>query len=218
MIFPISGDMKRLILLLFLLVSISGGLNAQPEFRFGVKGGMNISTFRSKELTTGYVTAGYHAGLYARIPLTGPLSLQPEVQYSVKGSTFNEALGNYFSKANLSLEYIDAIGLLDLQFAKVMHLQGGLVLGFLTDYGIKNKSDDPENINLEENMHQDDLRIFDPGYALGIEVDLLRFNAGFRYTHGIRNISDEIEYQGQPVSFPELRNTVYQVYLGIRII
>ena len=218
MIFPNSGHMNRILYLLILLVSISGGLKAQPEFRLGLKGGMNISTFRSQELTTGYVTAGYHAGLFARIPLAGALSVQPEVQYSVKGSTFNEALGNYFSKASLSLEYVDAIGLLDLQFAKVMHLQGGLVLGFLTDYGIKNKSDDPENINLEENMQQDDLRFFDPGYALGIEVDLMRFNAGFRYTHGIRNISDEIQYQGQPLSFPELRNTVYQVYLGIRII
>lgn len=204
--------------LLILACILPLSLFAQSEFTLGIKGGMNISTFRSKDVINDYVAAGYHVGAYARLPLAGALSVQPELQYSQKGATIKEAIGNYLSKADLSLKYVDVLGLLDLKFAGMMHVQGGLVIGILTDAGIKNKTDNPENINMEEAMQQDDLHLFDPGYALGIQADLNRINFGLRYTHGIRNISDEIEYKGESINFPELRNTIYQVYIGLRII
>ena len=112
--------MKPHTLIAFLLLLLPSGIFAQADFRLGVKGGMNISTFNSQDISNDYVTAGYHFGAYARLPITGNLSIQPEAQYSLKGTTMNEAIGNYMAKADLRLEYIDAIGLLDLQFAKVM--------------------------------------------------------------------------------------------------
>jgi hypothetical protein len=208
----------RPVLLLILTFVSAGTLNAQTDFRLGIKGGLNISKFHSKDVTHDYTAAGYHAGVFARIPLTDHLSIQPEAIYSIKGSRVRELFGDYITKADIRLSYIDAVGMLNLRFAQIINLQGGLVLGVLTDSRIENQSENPESLNLEETVEQQDFRLIDPAYAVGVEVDISRLSAGFRYTRGLRNVGDEINFAGQTIEFPELRNSVYHVYIALRIL
>jgi hypothetical protein len=208
----------RLLSLILLLILAAGSINAQTDFRLGIKGGLNISQFHTGDITHNYTAAGYHAGIFVRIPLTDHLSIQPEAVYSLKGSRVRELVGDYITKADIRLGYVDAVGLLNLRFARIINLQGGLVLGVLADSRINNLSEEPESVNLEETVEQEDLHLIDPAYAIGVEIDLGRLSGGFRYVRGLRNVGDEINFAGQTIEFPELRNSVYQVYIGLRIL
>ena len=208
--------MKSLLAVIVFLLSTYWNANAQKDFRLGVKGGINIAQFNREQMLNDYVTAGYHFGVFGRIPISNHLSFQPEAQYSIKGTTFKEAIGGELTKAQLLLDYIDAIALLNLRFAHVLNLQGGLVLGILTDVQVKNKSEEIKTINPQQAIEENDFRLFDPGYTFGIEADLLKWIIGVRYTQGMRDISDKITYDSTTYSFPELRNSVYQVYIGLR--
>src|SRR5688572_1960229 len=99
----------RTSLFLLLIFLSAGHLSAQTDFRLGIKGGLNISKFHSPDVIHDYTAAGYHAGVFARIPLTDHLSIQPEAIYSLKGSRVREMFGEFITKADIRLSYIDAV-------------------------------------------------------------------------------------------------------------
>src|SRR3569833_2944836 len=62
--------------------SMDNGLKA----KFGIKGGYNLTTLYSSDVSTDHMKSGWNAGVFAKLPVTRGFSIQPEVLYSVKGS------------------------------------------------------------------------------------------------------------------------------------
>ena len=80
--------MKKIIICAVCLL-VAGAALAQTNngLRFGVKGGANfsnlISSDEDEDFNTEYKT-GFHAGIFANIPLVSVLSFAPELVYSQK--------------------------------------------------------------------------------------------------------------------------------------
>ena len=73
--------------LIFLLVSSSflAYSQALPTFQFGVKGGLNLAKFKTKNTFDSDNKSGYFAGVWTRIGGAG-IHLQPELYLSGKNS------------------------------------------------------------------------------------------------------------------------------------
>lgn len=204
-------DLCALIALMVLTSTFTS--NAQKDLRFGVKGGINLATFSSGDLSDQAITTRYHAGLYGRIPLPLMFSLQAEALYSLKGTTLEESFGQNKINGKVELGYVDFAALLNFKILKVIVLQGGFTLGVLAKAKTENNDDTQGTINLEQVLNESNFNDLDPGYALGIEFDIRRLSLGFRYNHSLDNITKDVSYPG----FPEIRNTVYQSYVGFRL-
>lgn len=76
------------ILLIFTTIQMQG----QEQVRFGVKGGMNMSSFNKFTLQDYYtdvsIRFAYHAGIFTEIPISALLSVQPELLFSSKGTRY----------------------------------------------------------------------------------------------------------------------------------
>jgi hypothetical protein len=74
--------MKKIILFLICTTSL---IFAEAQIKFGVKGGMNLSTFTGPNVDTAKIKFGFNAGVFADVPITEALTLRPEVMYSTQG-------------------------------------------------------------------------------------------------------------------------------------
>jgi hypothetical protein len=89
--------MKKVSLITLALLIVANAVVAQQKtVQFGVKGGINFSTLLDEFGTNDYRT-GYHAGLFANIPLDAGFRLQPEVVYSAQGAEFPNDKKHYLS-------------------------------------------------------------------------------------------------------------------------
>lgn len=112
---------------------------AQEDPKFGLKGGLNVSTLDYSNGTDADWRAGFHLGGLAHIHVTPSFSLQPEVYYSSQGAKLPYSNDD---KLNLNLSYINVPVLLQYNFANGFRLQGGPQVGFLV--GVSDKVNDVE--------------------------------------------------------------------------
>lgn len=90
-----------------LLVAASLAVNAQNKTRFGLKGGLNISTLNVSGVNLrGEFSpkAGFHIGALVAFPVTEKLEIHPEILYSNQGYKYEETAveGEYEAKANIN--------------------------------------------------------------------------------------------------------------------
>jgi opacity protein-like surface antigen len=71
----------------FLLLIVSVGLFtfAEAQLKFGVKGGVNGSTFTGPDVDTAKIKFGFNAGVFGEFAITDALALRPEIMYSRQG-------------------------------------------------------------------------------------------------------------------------------------
>lgn len=201
--------------MLLLSFSLAGASAQRNGFSLGIKGGLNIAGFKSAHLLRDYIGAGYHAGVFIKIPVAGPLAVQTEALYSFKGARLNYTQQALNGTAVFHLKYIDIAPLADLKLFGGLHLQAGPVISLLTDVDIRNKDESPGSLNAEEHIDKNNLHFFDPGVAAGLQLNFGNLTAGFRYNQGLRVIGKEFNYNGSDVIIPNARNKVYQAYIGL---
>ena len=106
--------MKKIILTVA-AVFVLGFANAQ-EVKFGVKGGLNLSTIKStfpsingKAVTSpdNKMAVGFHVGGFAEIGLSDKLSFQPELLFSMEGAKFESTESGTKNIGNQSFTYTD---------------------------------------------------------------------------------------------------------------
>jgi hypothetical protein len=79
--------MKKLILsALFICFGATAFSQILPSFQFGIKGGANLSKFSTENTFSSDNSAGYYAGIWARIGAAG-IHFQPELYLSGKNTT-----------------------------------------------------------------------------------------------------------------------------------
>jgi hypothetical protein len=94
--------MKKVTLITLALLMVMNVVAQQKTVQFGVKGGVNFSTLVDEFGTNDYRT-GYHAGVFANLPIENGFSLQPEVVYSAQGAEFENGKKQYLDYVSVPL-------------------------------------------------------------------------------------------------------------------
>ncbi|MFA6945163.1 MAG: porin family protein [Pedobacter sp.] len=188
--------MKKIILAASLLF-ISGmtAMAQLPSFTFGIKGGVNYSSLKTKnDLTDENSIMGYQAGVFSRIGAAG-IYLQPELYLGSKGNEFisikdnsnNEITANgnvKFTTLDLPLLLGTKIGPSKLN----LRFMAGPVVSFIVD---ENTTFDSAYQGVTDfgNYKKQTL-----GLQAGAGVDLGNLTVDLRYEAGLSNVSQSEKY------------------------
>lgn len=174
---------------------VSFAVVAQDAPKFGLKGGLNVSTLNYDNNTDADWRTGFHLGGLAHIHLTPSFSLQPEVYYSSQGAKLPY---NASDKLNLNLSYINVPFLLQYNFANGFRLQGGPQIGFLV--GVSDKVNDTE-LNIR---NTDDYKAVDISVPLGLSyLGYSGFGVDTRFNIGLTNVNK--------TDLGKAKNSVFQI-------
>ncbi|MEG2100617.1 MAG: porin family protein [Flavobacterium sp.] len=168
--------MKRIILAA-IAVMVFGFANAQKT-RFGVKGGLNISTVVGGDVDDTKSLIGFHVGGLAEIHVVEKFFIQPELLYSAQGTKVDGPLG---TDADLKLNYLNIPVLAKYYFVEnKFSVEAGPQLGILL------------SAKADSNDIKDRTRSTDFGFNFGAGYNFTdNFSVGLRYTVGLSPISDK---------------------------
>ena len=189
--------MKYITILLLLILPFY--CNAQ-DFNFGLKSGLNLSTYRGENDGGQYKLSGY-AGVFANYEINQNIELQTELVYARLGhrDTIND------TKIKTSLGYLQIPLLLKItlnnfeQFKFII----GPQLGYLLDSKFTIDGDsDTDKSNFEE---------FDYGATVGMEYELSEyFSLDARYYLGLS------EFYNQSIVESNAKNSSFSLGLAYR--
>jgi hypothetical protein len=175
---------KTIILTLSICLFTIGMASAQiiPSFAFGVKGGLNYSTFPSNGIFNNSNRAGYLAGVWARVGGLG-FNFQPELY--VTGKNINIKADNTSVENKAKFTSIDVpllvggkIGALGLGG----RFYGGPVFSFTVnkDQSIGNAVSDATALRYKDANY---------GFQVGAGVDISSLSIDLRYEGGLNKIA-----------------------------
>ncbi|MBF4492719.1 PorT family protein [Flavobacterium sp. JLP] len=165
--------MKRIILTVLAIMAF-GFANAQ-QTRFGVKGGLNVTTFAGGNYWDAKSLVGFQLGGFAEIKIIERLSIQPEVLFSTQGAKLEDSFGEFDTKLN----YINVPVLAKFYITKQFTVEAGPQLGFLV------------SAKQEGNDVKDSFKSVDTGFNFGAGYNFTdNVSVGLRYTVGLSNIAD----------------------------
>jgi hypothetical protein len=198
--------MKKLSLLI--VASLLTSAAVAQEATFGLKGGLNLSTFSASvnaESTSS--RAGLNIGLYFKAPIGGNAFFRTELYYSAQGQISDWGGGD---KTTAKLDYINVPFMIEV--GNKVSFQGGLqpaILISAREEGTLNGS------GYDEDM-KDLFRSADLSLVLGIGfAPSDQFNAGLRYNLGLLDTfkaDEDANISG--LDFPDIKNRVFHIYVG----
>ncbi|MCC9061543.1 porin family protein [Flavobacterium piscisymbiosum] len=165
--------MKKIIFAAIAVMAF-GFTNAQ-QTRFGIKGGLNVTSFAGGNYYDAKSLVGFQVGGFAEIKIIERLSIQPEVLFSTQGAKLE--FGN--TDFNTKLNYINIPVLAKFYITKQFTAEAGPQLGFL----VSAKRDDSDV--------KDSYKSVDTGFNFGLGYNFTEnLGVGLRYTVGLSNIAD----------------------------
>ena len=196
------------------LISITGIQAQEKTASYGFKGGLNFSNLYTDKVDDNNVLTGFNAGLYAKFPIAKGIAIQPEISYTTKGAelVYNNAFAKGTAKFNVN--YIEVPVLLVMNITDNFNVH----VGPYAAYMVSGKTETDSNIFSSQNqLDTNDFNKFDAGIAGGLGVDLDALNFGVRYNYGLTNVGKERNYAGTNYTFPDAKNSVLSVYVGLRL-
>jgi hypothetical protein len=184
--------------------------------RVGIKGGINASSFFIEDVTDRNTMAGFNVGLFMKVPLGPHFSLMPELYYITKGSQvrYNNSFVN--GDARFRLNYLEVPILLGFNPIRNLNLHAGPYVSYMLDGNVSNRS----NLSLfdfERNIDADNYNRMEGGLALGAAVDFSKLSVGARYYYGMTDIGRSAQYGPVTYTFPDARNSVFNVYVALSL-
>ncbi len=195
--------------------------NDNPGPAFGIKGGLNLSTLfvDDDNIDNSSWKAGYHAGIFMKVPLTTMLAVQPEVLYSslgskvtYGGSNLEQTLGIRPGEVRFNLNYVQ-VPILFVANIGALNVHAGPYASYLLNANVKNLQSGSDFINSGTllKLSENDFQRIDYGLAAGIGFDLQNIKVGARYNYGLHEIGDG-GIAGRLTG--NARNAAAQVYVG----
>lgn len=171
--------MKKISLLAFVL--LAGFMVNAQRVNLGLKGGLNVASWDHSQNQNLNSRIGYHAGLFANIPVSYPISIQPEVVYSSQGVKYTEAGFEH----SLALNYVNIPVMVQANVGKGFYAQVGPQLGILTSV------DDEVNDTETGFFQKNDFKSTDVALGVGLGFKgLSGFGVDARYNLGLTNINN----------------------------
>ncbi|OXG04434.1 outer membrane protein with beta-barrel domain [Flavobacterium araucananum] len=191
--------MKKIIFAAIAVMAF-GFTNAQKT-RFGVKGGLNLTSFSGGNYYDAKSLVGFQVGGFAEIKIIERLSIQPEVLFSTQGAKLD---GGSFGDFNSKLNYINVPVLAKFYITKQFTVEAGPQIGFLVS--AKTDGDDAK----------DSFKSVDTGFNFGAGYNFTEnVSVNLRYTVGLANIADyEVDNTEQYLDSP--KNSVLALTLGYK--
>lgn len=185
--------MKK-VLLSFLMVALFTAVNAQVQF--GVKAGVNSTNLTGDDTNDYQSITGFHAGVFAEIPLGRKFSIKPELMYSLQGAK-SDGIDSILAGSTLKTGYINIPLLAKYNIISGLYVETGPQIGFLAS-----AKNDFNGVNHDV---KDVYKTTDFSWAFGLGYELpLGLGVNARYNSGLGKIAE-----GQH----KWRNSVFQ--LGI---
>ena len=196
------------------LMSITG-IHAQDKTAsYGFKGGVNFSNLYADNVDDNNVLTGFNAGVYAKFPITNNIAIQPEISYTTKGAELVYNTLGVKGTAKFNTNYIEVPVLLVMNITENFNVH----VGPYAAYMVSGKTTNDSNLfNSQSELDTNDFNKFDAGIAGGVGVDLDVVNFGVRYNYGLTNVGKERNYGGTNYTFPDAKNSVLSVYVGLRL-
>lgn len=181
------------------------------EQGFGVKGGVNWSNLRVKDVNDNNARFGFHAGVFGRFASSQSLGFQIEALYDQKGTTIKKTFGTVDQELTYKFDYITVPAFLVIPLGEVLELHGGAFAGYMVLSEVTSKGDlgDGSSDPQDSEFHG-----FDYGLVGGAGVNLGMAQIGARYQHGLGEIA------GNAVSRSVLgdsKNSTLQLYLALAL-
>jgi hypothetical protein len=196
--------MKRVILsVLFVLTSYVAFSQALPTFQLGVKGGMNLSKFKTKNTFDSDNQAGYYGGVWARIGAAG-IHIQPEAYLSGKKSTLISESG---LENKVKFTSLDVPVLIGTKFGAAgfgLRLNTGPVFTFVLDK-------DQNFGQAASSAFKGNFKDKAIGWQFGAGLDIGKLNVDARYESGLSEINSAGGY-------PTTKLNIYTIGIGFRIL
>lgn len=211
-----------LVMLLFTSMSYAQNRN----FKFGVKGGANISNLRGDDVIAtndptiriGNADArltGFVGGVFLRLGST--LFVQPELLLSQKGGAFNvfrSGVGNDKNTVNVRFTNLDVPVMFGIRFGDVFRINAGPVasLRLSENGGLRKALNDVGAGSVKDNFNQAAL-----GYQAGVGFDIGNLSLDLRYEGNVTNImkvnTDNANFNSQL----KRKGSLYQATVGFAI-
>ncbi len=169
--------MKRIFLAIAL---ISAGTIVNAQAKFGVKGGLNLSTFSGKDVEDAKIKPGFHLGGFVNLAVSESFSVQPEVLFSTQGakSSAEEV------SVSLNTSYVNIPVMAQYNNASGFYAETGPLVGFLL--GAKMKAEG-ESMDVK-----DWYKSLDFGWGIGLGYKLPSgLGFGARYNLGLAKVFEE---------------------------
>lgn len=198
---------------LFLVSNVASAQNKDTQPRFGVKGGLNLSNLYINDVNDEKAKWGFHAGIWAKVPIGEFFAIQPELLWSSKGTTlasYNNIPFTQDGQIRFNLNYVDLPVLASLTLGPIS-LQAGPYISYLVNANVKNLREDMTT-GTAVDLDRSDFYSVDYGLSGGIALDIKGFQLGARYNHGLREVGKS-DIAGQLTT--NSKNAVAQVFVAI---
>ncbi|RYY66365.1 MAG: PorT family protein [Chitinophagaceae bacterium] len=169
--------MKQVLLMGFAALAF---FKVDAQISYGVKAGVNASSYRGKDIADVKMKLGAYAGVTADIQLTPNFHLKPEIVYAMQGAKSDDNS----TDVKLNANYINIPVMAAYQFDNGLFLETGPQFGILLSANIK---DDGQKYSVKDSYKKTDLSW---GAGLGYQLPLgLAVNA--RYNLGLSKVDKE---------------------------
>lgn len=197
--------MKKSVLVIVMMIMSTTFISAQEYVYFGVKGGVNFSSFNGDgydDFVDPKERTSFHLGLLAEIPVGERFSIQPEVLYSAQG--YDIASREDANDLEYQLDYINVPILAKFYLFNSFSLEAGPQIGFLVNEEIDG---DPTGDGGDLNLDDDQFKTVDFGIGLGASYKFSNFFISGRYNLGLSDIYD--------MEGVDAKNSVIQAGVGV---
>jgi hypothetical protein len=198
-----------LLIIFFIFIAVT---SFAVDFQFGIKGGINLSSFDGEDSAFSERKVGFTAGVFGTIFFTDTFAIQPEVLFSLKGEKREygvEAVHNnlYYIELPLLLKYY----IPEYRFKIGPSLYAGPYLGInLWNRAVAKDEFKAylEAIGEDTKAGYEDVNSLDFGLSGGFGIDFYRTLFDFRLSYGLIS-TDSSD------SNLDLKNRVLMISLGI---
>lgn len=183
---------KILSFLTICVVALSISFSADAKVKFGVKGGLNLTSMSGnlgqdlKGILSTYT--GFHAGAALNVGLPLGFALQPEILYTQNGVRMNFSSLLTDLKATLSVASIQVpIGIQwGINLGSIRpYVQAVPYFSFPVSYIMKASGG---GVQQTEKLDSEDFKSFDYGFGLGLGVDLWKLQVSAKYNWSLGTI------------------------------
>ncbi len=209
-----------------LLLTCSVSFGQSRNFKFGVKGGANLSNLRGDDVVAtndptiriGNADArltGFVGGVFVRFGSS--IFIQPELLLSQKGGAFNvfrSGVGNQMNTVNVRFTNLDVPVLLGIRIGDVLRINAGPIasLRLSENGGLRDALDRVGATSVEDNFKQAAL-----GYQAGVGFDIGNLSLDLRYEGNVTNIVDVTTNNANFNSQLRRKGGLYQATIGFAI-
>jgi opacity protein-like surface antigen len=187
---------KRLLLSTIIILGLSGLMGAQ-NVDFGLKTGLNISTFTGGEVDRDNLF-GFHIGGFAEFKLNEKFSLQPELLYSTQGAEVENLV-------KIKVDYLTIPLMVKYYLSENFSIEAGPQASFLVND--KGEIEDSNVIDFDFVEVKTDASSFDFVLNVGVGYNFTsHLFAQARYKYGVTTV----------VENPDIKNSVFQISLGYK--